>query len=505
MSAEAYISALLEECRASTESFCRLMMPEVFTRKFSPVLGRQIIDAIDDDTARRTLILAPRGLGKTSIVQAACARRSLFGMSRFIVNVAASADLAIQQSENIKDMLTGNDHIKAVFGDYSTKEWAMERWTMKNAVHFMPRGASQKVHGMLHKSKRPDFIVLDDMEDRDRMKSDEYRDEVSTWFWESLYGCLDHSRQDWRLVMIATISHEDCLPARIIKSEAGRAERGEKPMWKIVRLSLCDDAFNSVDEEYMSTEQVRETAKMFREEGRIDSFYRQFMNIPMAHENREFHEKFFKYYDSDADVPKHVENFIIMDPAKTATAHSADTAIVCIGFDTKSGLYYHRETKRGKMHSDEIHYNTVDMALRHDARVIGAEVTGLNEHLTVPLQNEINLRAGGKLQIIELHARGKKEDRIAKSLGPIYRQGNMLHKRGACDVLESQLLMFPYSDLWDVMDATSYISEIVALGDRFFEIREIEEEIEREYKAIPTWDDDAAFGSAIDEKWVEVA
>ena len=481
MSLSPELQETLIECRESTESFCQILMPKLFTRPFSPKLGRIICDAIDDDSHKHTLILAPRGIGKSTIVQAACIRRALFKKSSYIVNVSASGTMAEQQSENIKDMLLTNDAIKELWGDQQSNEWAIERWTMKNKCHFFPRGYGQQLHGMNHRGNRPDLFIIDDVEDPFHMDSDDYRAKVSRWFWQSLYGCLDQSRDDWRIVIIGTMSHQDCILARIMKDEKQLAAEGKPPAWNVVHLALCDEAFNSTDENYMGTEAVKAMADKFRRAGELDSFYRQYMNIPIADENKIFRDEHFKYYD-EHDLPKTLEHFVIMDPAKTAKLTSADTAIVGVSFDYSSGYYYIRDIVHGKMHPDEMHARAIEMAMRLKAWGIGVEITGLNEHVTSPLKNEIIRRTGGKLKVIELHARGKKEDRIKHSLGALYRQGLVFHNKANSAVLENQLRFFPNSDLIDVADAVSYISEIIEKGDRYFDPKETAEEIAKDYE-----------------------
>ena len=62
--------------------------------------------------------------------------------------------------------------------------------------------------------------------------------------------------------------------------------------------------------------------------------------------------------------------------------------------------------------------------------------------------------------LVELPARGKKEERIA-TMAPLYRLGYMYHNESNCGKLEGQLLGFPRSKLWDVMDACAYINYVM--------------------------------------------
>ena len=136
------------------------------------------------------------------------------------------------------------------------------------------------------------------------------------------------------------------------------------------------------------------------------------------------------------------------------------------------------------------------MADRFNARVVGIEVTSLNEFITYPVRNEM-LRRGLMFDLIELKARGKKEDRIA-SLASFYRQGLIYHKKGVCDVLETQLMSFPRSRYFDAMDAFAYIVEMLEVGYRYFEpaedVYDSPEDIEKEYDVLKKNSPDALEG-----------
>jgi len=171
---------------------------------------------------------------------------------------------------------------------------------------------------------------------------------------------------------------------------------------------------------------------------------------------------------------KNVETVIMIDPAKTVKLHSAESAIVAVGIDRASQKLYVRDIVSDKLHPDELYNEAFAMAARLGAKVVGIEVTSLNEFITQPVKNEM-YRRGQFFELIELKARGKKEDRIA-ALVPFYRQGFMFHNRQCCGGLEAQLMSFPRSRLWDIMDALAYIVEMMELGDRYFEPPESDED-----------------------------
>ena len=120
------------------------------------------------------------------------------------------------------------------------------------------------------------------------------------------------------------------------------------------------------------------------------------------------------------------------------------------------------------------------------AKVLGIEETSLNEFIKQPIKNEM-FRRGSFFELIWLKARGgmKKEHRV-KELVPYYRGGYIYHNASCAGIkkLEQQLLMFPRSALWDLMDAEAYLIEMLELGERYFSPKEDINDMEAEYKEL---------------------
>jgi len=193
------------------------------------------------------------------------------------------------------------------------------------------------------------------------------------------------------------------------------------------------------------------------------------MNVPISVEDAVFKPDYFqKYKEEDLWKNDHkIENVILVDPAKSVKLHSAFSAIVCVGVDCDSNKLYVRDMCVKRLYPDELYDEIFEMQKAWNVRVVGLEVTSLNEFITYPLRNEM-LRRNSVFELIELKARAKKEDRIA-ALASFYRQGLIYHREGVCDVLEDQLMSFPRSKYFDAMDAFAYIVEMLELGYRYFE------------------------------------
>ena len=106
----------LARCKISTRHFAQTFFPQRFYRPFTN-LHKKIFDVLDDDSIKRAVIVAPRGIGKTSCVQLAYAGRLvLFNHSNYIVPVSCSATQSIAQTESLKRELQSNIMIKKLFG-----------------------------------------------------------------------------------------------------------------------------------------------------------------------------------------------------------------------------------------------------------------------------------------------------------------------------------------------------------------------------------------------------
>jgi hypothetical protein len=153
---------------------------------------------------------------------------------------------------------------------------------------------------------------------------------------------------------------------------------------------------------------------------------------------------------------------------------------VGIGVDAATPRLYVRDIERGKFHPEEQYSKCFDMADRIGAKVIGIEVTSLNEFITYPMRTEM-LRQKRYYEIVELKARGHKEDRIG-ALIPFYRLGFVFHNKSNCAILEKQLMSYPRAKKDDVMDALAYVVEMLEIGERYFIPDATGEQVEDEYK-----------------------
>lgn len=511
------IEELVLPCIDSTAHTAVTLFPDHITRPFCPVHSF-IFSYIDDITKRLVALAAPRGFGKTTIIGLCyVARLALFRHVPYIVYVSATVTEAAAKVKILAQELLTNPIIKELFGELKGVKWAEEKGEIElsdengSFCFIQAKGAGSQVRGLKWKQHRPGMFVVDDLEDKEDAQNEENRKKLKRWFFGSLLGAMDNAEMSTsRLVKLGTIVHEDSLLANLIdeRTEINVDEFDLDDDTKLIleslekfhtlRLEACDDAFESIWPEFMSTERIKAKAKAYEARGLLDVFYMEFRNIVIAGENAAFLKSMFKHY-SEAELKKHLdqcENVIIVDPAKTANTKSDYTAIVGVALDRINNKIYFRDCVNKKLLPNQIFEETLDMADRLGAYIIGLEVTGVNNFAVYPFQQYI-ANSGRKryYEIVELKAIKAKDMRVA-ALVPFYKMGVIYHNssldiRGA---LETQLMSFPYSKYWDVMDCFAYFIELFDIGMRSFsyvydkDTPDKPEDIEAEYKILDEQD-----------------
>jgi len=445
----------------SLEAFCRIMHPEIFSIPFSN-LHRTIIKHIESTASNKKLILAPRGIGKTSLVCAYIEKKILFRESHFVLYVSNSEQLAVMQTENLKFALK-SPSIKSIFGDVEIGDssidfdntFSKKVWTAFGECLVLPRGCLQQIRGAKWRQYRPDLIIFDDLESREDVQSEHNREKIRQWFYSDAIYVAGKQPE---YIYIDTLKHEQALPNYLKRS-------GE---WNVVELEICDDQLQSNAPEFVSNEQIKKEYDEAVATGTLEQWYMERRNKPVAEETRKFKSSYFQYYTQEMlDECPDLETIILADPARVVKSTSDYTAIVGVGISREKNRIFVMDVVEDRMLPDQFYEELFSMAQRLEARVIGVEDTGLGEYVTYPIQNEL-VKRGLPYILVPMHAGiKKKEDRIG-SLLPYYRTGVIWHNKNACIRLEEQLLSYPRGAHDDIIDALAYVSKILQEGERFF-------------------------------------
>ncbi|MBU0615940.1 MAG: hypothetical protein KJ601_07660, partial [Nanoarchaeota archaeon] len=357
------VQDLLALCMKSTKVFAKTFFPEEVSSEFS-LLHDKIFKVIDANHKKKA-IAAPRGLGKTTLAKIRVVKAILFREANFIIYLSNSATSAEESTEHIKRMLQQNELIEKLFGrvDVSQKGFkegfSKQSWVAYGDVYVLPRGAGQQVRGKNWMGHRPGLIVIDDLESTELIKSDEQRLKLQDWFYSDLMKTESKFGKPAEFLYIDTIKHEDALLQNLIDASDWLHVDTDTGV-----LSICDEHFNTYDENYMTTEEIKNEYALHREKGKTDLFYMEYMNIPISLEDAIFKPSYFKYFEERGDhllvsrsnlgvlkvdklwsvddefekiKTRNLVTIVIVDPARTVKIQSAESAVITVSIDRNTG------------------------------------------------------------------------------------------------------------------------------------------------------------------------
>ena len=155
----------------------------------------------------------------------------------FMVVVGKSEDSANRLLGDIQAELQYNKRIIADYGkQMSMGDWTEGEFTTKDGVHFLACGRGQSPRGLRKREARPDYIVIDDLDDDELCRNPRRVREMTDWVKEALFGALDVGRG--RFIMVGNLISKTSVLADICNtkgvhvSEVKAVDKEGNPMWR---------------------------------------------------------------------------------------------------------------------------------------------------------------------------------------------------------------------------------------------------------------------------------
>lgn len=166
----------------------KALFPDKFELPFCKELHGYFVSIRDEEFTNTE---APRGHSKTTIkcflipIYQALVEPHTF---RHYLNVQATAEKAVDINNAIKLELEQNEELRELYGDQvGLDRWTEKQFVLRNGVIFTALGATQSIRGKNYRSRRPDYIIVDDLYDEDEVNNLEATAKRNRWFWGSLY------------------------------------------------------------------------------------------------------------------------------------------------------------------------------------------------------------------------------------------------------------------------------------------------------------------------------
>lgn len=155
----------------------------------------------------------------------------------FMVIVGKSEDSAIRLLGDIQAELEHNQCIIADFGrQRGSASWQDGEFKAANGVKFLACGRGQSPRGLRDRESRPDYIVIDDLDDDELCRNEKRVHDLTDWVKEALFGSLDVGRG--RFIMVGNLISKNSVLFNITKtpgvfvSVIKAVDRNGEPVWR---------------------------------------------------------------------------------------------------------------------------------------------------------------------------------------------------------------------------------------------------------------------------------
>jgi len=399
---------------------------------------------------KRTLILAPRGHGKSTICTIAYSLYRL--LSHPDLRVLIVSNTAVQARAFLREIrahLEANFWFQAHFGNLRVKPWNDLELSISTRSK-KKKEASITALGVLGPiiARHYDLIILDDVVDEENARSQKLRDKLLVWYYKVLLPALE---PEGEIHIIGTRYHYLDLYGHLLEQEF------REHHWVYCAIQEVKGRELALWEEKFSLKLLKEKQK---EAGSI-IFNSQYQNDVQLMRGAIFKKEWFQYYQVLPGAVR-LEKFIGIDLALSQKESGDYFALVVCGRERRSGKVYVLDCIHTRLTFSKQLELTVNYFKKHNepkAPVIRVcvEANAYQEAFAQKLR-EKGLPVKSIIRVKDKLSR-------AYQVQARFENGEILFpSRGAEDLIE-ELLLFPESehdDLFDAMEIT--ISQIKTLS-----------------------------------------
>ncbi len=187
VSAWRVIQAEKAAARGDILGWGKALFPHILTLPFCNEMHGYFVSVRNEE---RTNTEAPRNHAKTTI------KCFLIPMYQAIhepesyqhyLNVQSTDNKALAINTLIKGEFENNLELRELYGDMRSAKWTDGQFVLRNGVVFTAVSTGQSIRGMHYKTKRPDYLMVDDLYDTDDINNPESTRKKNDWFWGTLY------------------------------------------------------------------------------------------------------------------------------------------------------------------------------------------------------------------------------------------------------------------------------------------------------------------------------
>lgn len=165
----------------------------------------------------------------------------------FMLLIGQTEPKAKKLISDIQAQLTHNRRFIHYYGKkFKFGDWATGDFTTTDGVKFMALGIGQSPRGLREGEKRPDYIVVDDVDTKERCNNDLRSQKAAEWVWEDLKGTFDEGAQHQRFVVANNNFHKNTVINQLKKDFEQNNKKAKEHGFKITHFTVTVKAVKNL-------------------------------------------------------------------------------------------------------------------------------------------------------------------------------------------------------------------------------------------------------------------
>lgn len=402
----------------------------------TPAFHHELVD-IYHSRHPRTVIEGFRDSAKSTVAEEALVLMACYGEFGNAVIVGSSYTRACERLEAVKNEIALNPVVEWLFGKQEGTTWGQGKIVLANGVCIQALGSGMSMRGTKHLDKRPDFALIDDLEDDESTRTPEARDQKMRWLYKTFIPALAKVPLA-RIRFVGNRLDEDAVIVRLSKDPGWHHKQVPIMVQHesgVERFDLPPGRWVPMWQEKFPLADIAKMRAEYERQGLLHEFNCEYMCLADDPSAKVFSSSDIK---NAAHVRTWQATFAAYDPARTVGQKSAMTGVAVFSWVGSKLIVWRGDAKLWL--PDEIIEDMFDVDQRYGPVELGVEATGLEEFIMQPLRH----RALQRRQLLPLRRlvppRGK--DSFIRSLQPFFKAGEVEFVDVAAEA-RGQLLSFP--------------------------------------------------------------
>jgi len=203
----------------------------------TPPVHFQLIEHMNSKYKRKG-VECFRGFGKSTLMRYNIlywffiGKKPNFGEFDYILLIQDTVEMVAGTVETLSYLISETElskflEIKKITLGDNPQLWVYNK-EKKKMMYLRGKGAGQAIRGINIRGKRPNIIILDDIENENKQTTKESMDKIKGWFYKAVLPAVNKNK--WEVIIIGTPIHEDALLVELEKND----------QWKFVKLPVAE-------------------------------------------------------------------------------------------------------------------------------------------------------------------------------------------------------------------------------------------------------------------------